>query len=181
MKITTKKMVLIAMMCAAAYAAVALIRIPTWFAPFLKYEPKDVIIVITGFMLGTAAAAVTSLVSALIELVSISDTGIIGFIMNVLSSAGFAVTAAVIYKRVHSFKGAIIGLISGIIVMTVLMLIWNYMITPMYMDKPRSEVAGMLIPIFLPFNLMKGAVNSVITLLIYKPITRALRKGNLLV
>ncbi len=176
MKNNTKRMVLIGVLCAVAFAAVALCRIPTPFA-FLKYEPKDVVIVISGFMLGPLAAATITLVTALIEYISISDTGLIGFAMNIISSVGFAVTAGLIYKRVHTFKGAVLSLISGVIVMTCLMLLWNYLITPLYMGRSREEIALMLIPVFLPFNLMKGIINSIITLLIYKPVVRALRKG----
>ena len=61
-----KKMVLMAMLAAMAYIAVALIRIPAVL--FLKYEPKDVIITIGGFLLGPIAAFVVSLVVSLVEM-----------------------------------------------------------------------------------------------------------------
>ena len=50
----TKKMVLMAVFCALAYISVFVINIPVY--SFLKYEPKDVIIVIGGFLFGPAAA-----------------------------------------------------------------------------------------------------------------------------
>lgn len=177
MKITTKNLVLIAMMCAVAFAAVALCRIPIPFAPFLQYEPKDVVIVIAGFALGPSVAAAVAVISALVEYITISDTGVIGLVMNIISSVGFAVTAAIFYKEIHTFKGAIISLAVGVLVMTALMLLWNYLITPLYMEMPREKVAAMLLPMFLPFNLGKGVINSIITVLIYKPIVKALRKG----
>ena len=73
-----------------------------------------------------------------------------------------------------------IGLISGVIVMTGMMLLWNYLVTPLYMGTPREAVAAMLLPVFLPFNLIKGGINAALTMLIYKPITRALRAAHLL-
>ena len=63
--------------------------------------------------------------------------------------------------------------------MAVAMLLWNYIITPFYMGVPRETVAGMLLPVFLPFNLVKGGLNAALTLLLYKPIVSALRSAHL--
>ena len=60
------------------------------------------------------------------------------------------------------------------------MLLWNVLITPLYLNQPREAVIGMLIPTLLPFNLGKYILNAAITMLIYKPIVTALRKANLL-
>ena len=172
-KYDTKRLVTLAMMAAIAYAAVALIRIPA--VSFLKYEPKDVILVITGFLFGPLDAMIVTLVVSLVEMVTISETGPIGLLMNVISSASFVCVAAAIYHKNRTLKGALVGL--GM--MTVVMLLWNYLITPIYQGVPRSVVAGMLMPVFLPFNLVKGALNAGITLLLYKPVVQSLRKAKL--
>ena len=67
----------------------------------------------------------------------------------------------------------------GIIASTIAMLLWNYLLTPIYLGYPRDAVTAMLIPIFLPFNLFKGGLNMAFTLLLYKPIVTALRKADL--
>lgn len=178
MKMNTKKLVLLAMLSAMAFLMVALIRIPVVL--FLKYEPKDVIITIGGFLLGPMASFVISLVVSLIEMVTISETGPIGAIMNLLSTCAFSCTAAFIYKKHHTLKGAIIGLIAGSVVTIVAMLLWNYLITPLYMTgTSRTDIAGMLIPVFLPFNALKAGFNSALTLAFYKPVVTALRKAKL--
>ena len=174
---SVKEMVLIAMLAAIAYVIVALIRIPVVL--FLKYEPKDVIITIGGFLLGPLAAFVTSLVVSLVEMVSISDTGPIGALMNLLSTCSFACTAALFYKKRHTLSGAIWGLLLGSVVMVGAMLLWNWLITPLYMGVARSAVEGMLIPMFLPFNLLKAGLNSALVLVLYKPLVTALRKAKL--
>lgn len=173
-----KKMTTIAMLCAIAYVVMFTVRIPVVL--FLKYEPKDVIIAIGGFMMGPMAAFTVSFVVALIEMFSVSDTGIIGFIMNVLSSCSFACVAALIYKYKKNIKGAVVGLIAGTAAMVSIMMLWNYLITPLYMNIPRSEVVKLLVPAILPFNVLKGLLNSTITFLIYKPIVRALRRTKLI-
>ncbi len=152
-----KKITIIGMLCAVAYVVMVTVRIPVVL--FLKYEPKDVIIAIGGFLYGPVTAVIVSLVVSLIELLTVSDTGLIGFLMNVLSSCSFAYIAALVYKKMKNIKGAVIGLATGTVVMCVVMLLWNYMITPLYMNVPRSEVAGLLLPAILPFNLLKGTLN----------------------
>ena len=76
--------------------------------------------------------------------------------------------------------GALIGLVCGIILTTAGMLLWNYMITPLYMEVSREQIAGMLLPIFAPFNLLKGGINAALTMLLYKPVSSALRSARLL-
>ena len=177
-RFSTKELTMLAMIAAIAYVLVTTIRIPVVL--FLKYEPKDVIITIGGFLMGPGAVLITSGVVSLIEMFSISDTGIIGCIMNFLSTCSFACVAALIYKRNHTIRGAITGLAVGAVFMTVVMLMWNYLITPLYMTgTSRSDVAGMLLPVFLPFNLLKAGLNSSITLLLYKPLVTGLRKAGL--
>ncbi|MGN0674216.1 MAG: ECF transporter S component [Oscillospiraceae bacterium] len=177
-RMNTKKLVVLSVMTALAYIAVFIFRIPVVL--FLKYEPKDVIITIGGFMFGPLASLLMSAVVSLVEMVTISSTGPIGALMNFISTSAFACTAAIVYKKIHTIKGAVIGLASGTILMTVLMLAWNYLITPLYMGTPRETVAGMLLPVFLPFNLIKAVLNSAITMLLYKPLSTIMKKAHIL-
>jgi riboflavin transporter FmnP len=174
----TKRICIIGMLCAVAYLMVVTIRIP--IALFLKYEPKDVVITIGGLIFGPMTSLLISLIVSLVEMFTISDTGIWGFVMNVLATCAFSCTAAWIYKKKRTIKGAVIGLLAGCGLMVALMLLWNYLITPIYMGYPREAVAALLVPVFLPFNLFKGGLNAAITLLLYKPIVSALRKASLL-
>ena len=174
----TKKLVILAMMSALAYLVMVFIRIPV--VAFLKYEPKDIIITIAGFIFGPLEAFLCSLVVSLIEMFTVSDTGWIGAVMNLVSTCSFACTAALIYKKRHTLKGAIIGLVAGVGVMVVVMLLWNFILTPIYMGYPREAVAAMLPTVFLPFNLLKGGLNAAITMLVYKPVVISLRKADLI-
>lgn len=174
-------MVLLSMFAAIAYLMVTLIRIPVFpAAPFLNYEPKDVIITIGGFLFGPLASLLISLVVSLVEMVTISSTGPIGALMNFLSTCSFACTAGILYKKVHTHKGAMLGLLGGSVIMICVMLLWNWLVTPLYMDVSRQAVEAMLIPIFLPFNALKAGLNTAITLFAYKPLVTALRKARLL-
>ena len=168
-----------AMFTAVAYVAVLVCKPIPGVAGFLSYEAKDAVIVIAGFILGPLSCVAISVLTSLIEMLTISDTHLIGFLMNVLSTCAFTVPAVLLYKRLHTQKGAVIGLCVGVLAMSVTMVAWNYLITPLYMNVDRSVVTGMLLKVFLPFNLVKGGLNAGLTLLLYKPIVTALRKAGL--
>ena len=171
----TKKITTTAMLCAIAYVVVVVGRIPVVL--FLKYDPKDIIITLGGLIWGPMTSFIVSVIVSLIEMVTISENGILGCIMNMISTCSFACTASVIYKKKRTLSGAVTGLVTGSLVMVLVMLLWNYLITPIYMGYPREAVAELLVPAFLPFNLLKAGLNAGFTFLLYKPITTALRKA----
>lgn len=174
----TKKIVTISMLCAMAYAAVLVGRIPIIL--FLKYDPKDIIITIGGFIFGPATALFMAVIVSVLEMCTISGTGIIGCIMNIISTCSFACMASLVYQKRKRLSGAVIGLGFGCVSMIVVMLLWNYLITPVYMGYPRQEVAKLLLPAFLPFNLIKSGLNAVITMLLYKPVVGILQRIHLM-
>ena len=171
----TKKITTTAMLCAIAYVVVVIGRIPVVL--FLKYDPKDIIITLGGLIWGPMTSFIVSVIVSMIEMVTISENGVLGCIMNIISTCSFACTASVIYKKKRTLPGAVIGLAAGSLMMVLVMLLWNYLITPIYIGYPREAVAKLLIPAFLPFNLLKAGLNAGFTFLLYKPITTALRKA----
>lgn len=180
-RINAKKLAVMAMLCAIAYVVMFTLRIPV---KFLTYEPKDSIITIGGFMLGPLAAAAMSIVVAFLEMITVSDSGPIGMLMNVMAACAFSCTASFIYLRKRTMKGAVIGLSAGVFAMTAIMLLWNYLITPYYMGgdiaEARQTVVGMMVTLLLPFNLLKAVGNMALVMLLYKPVVTAVRKAGLL-
>ena len=176
-KIDTRQLVVLALMAALSYAAVAVFRIPVVL--FLKYEPKDCLLAIAGMLYGPLPALLVATVVSLVEMVTISTTGIIGFVMNVLSSALFVCPAAWLYQKKRTLRGALWGLILGALLMSGGMVLWNWLITPLYMGIPRQAVVEMLLPAFLPFNLLKAGLNAALTVLLYKSVVTVLRKAHL--
>lgn len=178
----TRKLTMLAMLCALAYVVMLIGRIPliSVGSLVLKYDPKDVIIAIGGFIFGPLSALLISVVVSLVEMLTVSETGFIGFAMNVVATAAFVYPAAFFYKKKHTMGGAVLGLSIGLVLMTLMMILWNYFLTPLYLGYPREAVVELLLPLFLPFNLIKGGINMALTLLIYKPSVKALRHIKLL-
>lgn len=177
-KIGTKELTGLAVFAAVAFVAMAVIKVP--IVEWLKYEPKDIILVIASFIYGPVAGLFAAVAVAAVEMLTVSDTGFIGLAMNILASGTYCFAASYIYSRRRTLAGAVTGLIAGSLLTVVAMLLWNWLITPLYTGMPREAVAEMLLPVFLPFNALKVTINSAVTLLIYNPVVTALRKAHLL-
>ncbi len=175
-KISVKSIALVGMFSAMSFVAVLLGKVIPNVAGFLSYDPKDALVAIAGFVFGPIYTVVISVLVSLVEMVSISGTGPIGCLMNIVSTVSFALPAALVYKKMKSYQGAIMGLAAGVCFMTLMMLLWNYLVTPFYMEVQREVVAGMLLPVFLPFNAIKGGLNGALSLLLYKPLVTTLRR-----
>lgn len=180
-KINVRQLVILGMFCALAYAVMLLSKmIPISVAGFLTLDFKDVIIAIASLLFGPIPGVIISVIVSFIEMITVSSTGPIGLLMNILATCSFVVPMSIIYKNKKNLSGAIAGAIAGVLCMTVIMILWNWLITPLYMGVPRETVVAMLLPVFLPFNLIKAAMNAAATVLLYKPVVTALRKAKLL-
>ncbi len=173
-----KKISVIAMFCALAYVCMLFVKIPG-IAGFLTLDIKDAVIVLCTLIFGPSAGLAIAVLVPFLEFLTISTTGVYGLIMNVLSSVTFSMVTGVIYKYKKSFYGAIIGLLSGVFAVTSVMILANLLVTPYYMGVSVSDIAALIPKVLLPFNLIKAILNGAIVLLLYKPVSRALKKTGL--
>lgn len=171
------KTVTLAIFTAIAYVSVCVLRIKV---SFLTFDIKDAIITVAAMIFGPASAVAMAFAVALLELLTLSDTMLYGFIMNVLSTLALSVTASLIYKYKRNMAGAVIGLLSGVFTVTAVMMLANLFITPYYMGVERSDVVRLLPTLLLPFNLTKAVMNAAVTLLIYKPTVSAVRRAGII-
>lgn len=173
-KTSTKKTATLAVMSAMSIVLMVLIRIPFPTAPFLEYDPADIPIFISTFLFGPWWGLLMTAVVSVIQGITVSaSSGIIGIIMHFTATGGFVLTAGLIYKRGKSLKRAIIALILGALVQTALMVLMNLLFTPIFMNTDIEVVAAMLVPIIIPFNLIKAGVNAIITFIVYKFVSKS--------
>ena len=165
----TRKIVFLGLICALAYICMFVFRIKV---SFLTFDLKNTILAIGALIFGPVSGVVTSLLVSLLEMITVSDTGIWGCIMNFLSSATYAFVAGLIYKYKRTLSGAVISLIVSTVALTAIMIPLNLIITPIYTGMPTSAIAEMILPLLLPFNAIKAILSSAVTLLIYKPVSR---------
>ena len=170
---STKRIAVTALLCAVALVCTLMLEFPiipgvNW----LKYDPSAIIALLAGFAFGPATGAVVSILPYLVHLATMS--GVYGVIMAILATFTLVMPASLIYSHDRSLRGAILGLVVGAVVCLAACILGNILITPLYMDISTQGVIDTIVPVLLPFNLAKIAINCVVTVLVYKPVTKVL-------
>lgn len=174
----TRKLTTIAMLTAEAAVLITLVHFPLFpSAAFLQYDPADVAILIGGFAYGPVAGIIITVLASFIEAFILGQDGVYGFLMHVIASGAMVAVASIVYRYKHTRMGGLIALVAGTIVRGLIMMPANHFITPYFMGAPTAAVDAMLLPTILPFNLLVGAINSVITFAVYKTVSRYVIHG----
>ena len=176
-KMTTRQMVGMAMLAAISIAFVSVIHFPLFpAAAFLEYDPADIPILIGTFAYGPIAGFLLTVVVSLIQGTTVSAaSGPIGIVMYIVATGSCTLISGTIYQKMKTKKGAAIALVVGVITMTLAMVLMNLILTPLFMGAPIEAVIAMLVPIIIPFNLLKYSINCLITFLLYKSISHILK------
>lgn len=166
---STRQLVTMALMCAIG-TLLSFIEFPllpgvTW----LKFDASNMPAMVAGFAYGPAGGVAVGVVTAIIHGLLMAD--FTGALMNILVVTCFVLPAALIYKKKRTYKFAIIGLVFSIIAGVIGSIIGNLLLTPSWLGVPFDAVVALIIPVLIPFNLLKGLLNSVITLIVYKSIS----------
>jgi len=187
-KITVRSLCLIAILGGLA-TVFMLFDFPLMFiAPsFYKIDFSEVIVLLGAFALGPVEGVIIELIKiAANTLINGSDTAYVGELANFAIGCALVLPASLIYRFNRTRKGALLGLIAGTLIMAAAGAALNYYVMiPAYVvafHAPLDAIIGMgaavnpaitdlksfVLIATVPFNLLKGAVSSVITLLIYK-------------
>ena len=170
---STKRIAVTALFCAVAAIATLFLEFPILpGVTFLKYDPSAIVALVAGFAFGPATGAVVSILPYLVHLAT--ATGFYGALMAIVATLSLVLPASLVYQRDTTFRGALIGMAVGAVVCLAATIGANLVITPLFMGAPRETVVAMIIPTLLPFNLIKIALNCVVTALVYKPLSKAL-------
>ncbi len=176
-----RKLVTMAMLAALSIVLVYVIHFPIFpAASFLEYDPADIPILIGTFAYGPLAGVLLTVVVSVIS-------GLMGIAMHIFATSILVLVAGNIYRVKHTKKGAVLALICGVLAMTAGMVVFNYFITPYFITPDLADTAAvaanrefvktLLVPVIVPFNLIKAGVNSVVTFLVYKTVSRHLVHG----
>jgi riboflavin transporter FmnP len=193
-KINTRTLVNIALMGAVSYV-LAFLEMSVPFAPsFMKLDLSDFPALIAAFAFGPVSGIMVELVKNLLQMLTTS-TGGVGELANFIIGTSFVLVAGLIYKKKHTLKGAVLACILGSLSIAVVGGLMNYFVMfPVYSKfMPMEEIIRMsakILPIIttkldvilysvVPFNLVKGLIISLSTMLIYKKLSPLLKGGKL--
>ena len=166
-----KKIVATGVFAAFAYICCVLFH---FRVSFLSFELKDAVMAVGAMSLGPIAGGAMVVIVCLVELVTISSTGVYGLVMNLLSSLTYVCVGSAIYHRHRTMRGAITGTVVASVATVLVMIGANCVITPAYMHVETAEVIALIPTLLLPFNVTKTLFNSAVVFLLYKPVTNAL-------
>lgn len=190
---TVRNMTKIAILTAIS-AIIMLFEFPLPFAPsFYELDLSEAVILMGGFAMGPLAAAIMELLKNLLNLLlNGTITAGVGELANFAMGCALVVPASLIYKYKKSFKGAVIGLLVGILSLVVVGCVLNYFVMiPAYValahfpleailqmgadaNSRVNSLATLVIFAVAPFNLVKGVLCSLINLLLYKRLSKIL-------
>lgn len=156
-------------------------------ATFLEYDMGDVAVILSALIYSPWAAVLVLVIISLIQALTVSAaSGWIGFVMHVLASGAFVLICGLIFKKqpkektLRSKLYLPASLCAGTIAMVLVMIPLNLIFTVRFMGVPRQAVIDMLLPTIIPFNLLKGIINSVAVAVLYPALMRILKKTKLL-
>ncbi len=145
-------------------------------APFLQYDMADVpvllVTVLFGPWWGLCVLATVSLVQAFL----LGGDGWVGAVMHVVSSGVLVMLVGAFTQRCVKPLRLGIGLVLGTLAMAAVMVPMNLTLTVYFLGTPRAAVVQMLLPVILPFNLLKAGINSVLTAAVYAALRPLLRR-----
>ncbi|NLK01085.1 MAG: ECF transporter S component, partial [Clostridia bacterium] len=165
MKTNVNRMVKLGMLAALSLLLIFTIRFPLLpAAPFMEYEPGDVPILIGTFIFGPGAGlAITAAVSAIQAFTVSAGSGWIGGIMHMIATGTMVVVVGLLHRRNNSLPGTIFALVMGSLAMVMVMIPLNLFFTTLFLNVPRETVLAMLLPVVIPFNIIKAGINSTLT------------------
>lgn len=166
---STRVLVTIALLCAIS-VLLSFVEFPLLpGVAWLSYDASIMPAAVCGFAFGPAAGLACGIISVVAHGILFAD--FTGALMNLLVVIGFILPSALVYKKIHTLKGAIIGLLLGIVFAVIMAVLGNLVVTPAWLGVPLDAVVAMIVPILIPFNLLKGLLNAILTLIVYKAIS----------
>ena len=161
----TVKLVKMGAMAAISVALVYLIHFPIFPAvAFLEYDPADIPILIGTFAFGPLAGLALTVVTSVIQGLTVSSgSGLYGILMHVIATGVLVIVSGSIYSRKKTKT------------MAVVMMGANIVITPLFMGV-SAEAVWSLMPFIVGFNLIKAGINGGVTFILYKRIANFLRR-----
>lgn len=170
----TKKFVFLAMISAMSFILmwISIPIIPV--APYLKFEPSDVPLLIASVIYGPLAGVMALAVKNFLYFL-LHGGSIFGIFMNFCASATFLLVTMYVYKKANLIISA--GL--GTIAMALMMIPLNVIIVPLEFGLQFQQVWALLLPVYIPFNLIKGCLNTVLFILIWSLIKKRVLKPSI--
>lgn len=167
---STRRIAVTALLCALSFI-LTFVEIPIFPpAPWLTYDPSGIVAFVSALVFGPSTGVVVAVLPWVLK--TFVTFNVYGHIMAILANVALVLPAAVIARRMGGVRGLALGSLVGAVISLAACILGNIVITPLYTAVSVADVIAMIVPILLPFNLLKIVINCVVTLLIQKPVSQ---------
>ena len=176
-KSVVDRLVKLGMLTGLSIILVYVIHFPIFpAASFLEYDMADVPILIGTFLYGPWWGLALTAVVSLLQWLLVSPQSLwVGAVMHFCATGSYVIAAGLIYGKMRSLKGALIGMAVGAVLQTAMMIPMNLIFTVHFFGVPKETVLALLPTAIIPFNAIKTVANSVLTFLLYKRVEKLLK------
>ena len=167
---STRRIATTALLCALSFV-LTFVEFPIFPpAPWLMYDPSGIVAFVAALAFGPSTGAVTVVLPWVLK--TLFSFNPWGHLMAIVAGVALCVPAALVARRVQGPRGLALGMALGAVCSLVACVIGNIIVTPLYTAVSVSDVIAMIVPILLPFNAIKIALNCVVTVLVSRPVAQ---------
>ena len=167
---STRRIATTALLCALSFV-LTFVEFPIFPpAPWLMYDPSGIVAFVAALAFGPSTGAVTVVLPWVLK--TLFSFNPWGHLMAIVAGVALCVPAALVARRVQGPRGLALGMALGAVCSLVACVIGNIIVTPLYTAVSVSDVIAMIVPVLLPFNAIKIALNCVVTVLVSGPVAQ---------
>ena len=167
---STRRIATTALLCALSFV-LTFVEFPIFPpAPWLMYDPSGIVAFVAALAFGPSTGAVTVVLPWVLK--TLFSFNPWGHLMAIVAGVALCVPAALVARRVQGPRGLALGMAVGAVCSLVACVIGNIIVTPLYTAVSVSDVIAMIVPVLLPFNAIKIALNCVVTVLVSRPVAQ---------
>ncbi|HIZ46507.1 MAG TPA: ECF transporter S component [Candidatus Olsenella pullistercoris] len=167
---STRRIATTALLCALSFV-LTFVEFPIFPpAPWLMYDPSGIVAFVAALAFGPSTGAVAVVLPWVLK--TLFSFNPWGHLMAIVAGVALCVPAALVARRVQGPRGLALGMALGAVCSLVACVIGNIIVTPLYTAVSVTDVIAMIVPVLLPFNAIKIALNCVVTVLVSKPVAQ---------
>lgn len=167
---STRRLAVTAFFCALSFV-LTFVEIPIFPpAPYLTFDPSGIVAFVAAYAFGPSMGALVCVITWVVR--TLFSFNPYGHLMAILATVTLVVPAVLVWKRSQDTKGLVAGMVLGSVISIVACVLGNLVVTPLYTAVSVEDVMAMIVPILVPFNLIKVALSCVVTALVRKPIQK---------
>lgn len=171
---STRRIATTALFCALSFV-LTFVEFPIFPpAPWLMYDPSGIVAFVAALAFGPSTGAVVVVLPWVLK--TLFSFNPWGHLMAIVAGVALCVPAALVARRVQGRRGLALGMALGAACSLVACIAGNLVVTPLYTAVSTADVIAMVVPVLLPFNAIKIALNCIVAALVEGPVSQVISR-----